>query len=170
MKNFVQDGDAIDFVAPSGGVVSGLLYVIGGFLCVAATDAAEDETFSGWTEGVFEFTKETHATAQALDQGDPAYWDATEKRLTKTASGNVLVGAVTEDAASTATSAKVKLWPRGVAAGATIADISLAAVTGVDGTGSNAASKADVDTRMTTIQNKINAIIAAMESGGQITA
>ena len=47
-----------------------------------------------------------------------------------------------------------------------IADIALAAVTGVDGTGNNAASKADVDTRLTAIQDKINAMLAALEASG----
>lgn len=55
-----------------------------------------------------------------------------------------------------------------VSQAAAIADIALAAVTGVDGTGSNAASKADVDARLTSIQTKINAIITALEHGGVI--
>ncbi len=49
---------------------------------------------------------------------------------------------------------------------ATIADISLAAVTGVDGSGSNAASKADVDARLSTIETAINAILANLEASG----
>ncbi|MCA1241869.1 hypothetical protein LC092_05430 [Stappia stellulata] len=48
----------------------------------------------------------------------------------------------------------------------TIADVSLPAVTAVDGAGSNAASKADVDTRLTTIQTAINAILANLEAAG----
>lgn len=38
------------------------------------------------------------------------------------------------------------------------------AVTGVDGTGSNAASKADVDSRLTAIHSKIDAIIASLKA------
>lgn len=38
------------------------------------------------------------------------------------------------------------------AAALTVVDTNLAAVSGVDGTGSNAASKADVDSRLTTIE------------------
>ncbi|MAA97408.1 MAG: hypothetical protein CMN87_18215 [Stappia sp.] len=48
----------------------------------------------------------------------------------------------------------------------TIADIALAAVTGVDGSGSNAASKADVDARFATVQTAINAILANLEAAG----
>lgn len=53
----------------------------------------------------------------------------------------------------------------------TIADVSTA-VTGVDGTGSNAASKADVDSRLTAIDSniadlaaKLNALISHMNDG-----
>jgi hypothetical protein len=43
------------------------------------------------------------------------------------------------------------------------ASVTLAAVTGVDGTGSNAASKADVDTRLTAIQDALNAILERIQ-------
>jgi len=39
-------------------------------------------------------------------------------------------------------------------------------VTGVDGSGSNAASKADVDARFATVQTAINAILANLEAAG----
>jgi len=41
--------------------------------------------------------------------------------------------------------------------------ITLAVVTGVDGTGSNAASKADVDARLGTIEDAINAILERIQ-------
>lgn len=47
-----------------------------------------------------------------------------------------------------------------------IADITLAAVAGVDGTGDNAASKEDVDTRLGVIQAAINGILANLEASG----
>lgn len=52
---------------------------------------------------------------------------------------------------------------------AAVADVTLAVVTGVDGTGANAASKADVDTRLGTIQTKINGMLAAMR-GAKVVA
>lgn len=51
--NFVQDGDAIQLPAPSGGVVSGGLYEFGTLVVVAVTSAAEGETFTGRTLGVW---------------------------------------------------------------------------------------------------------------------
>lgn len=39
-------------------------------------------------------------------------------------------------------------------------------VTGVDGTGSDAASKADVDTELGAVYTKINAILSALKAAG----
>ena len=43
-----------------------------------------------------------------------------------------------------------------------IPDVTLAAVTGVDGTGLSAASKVDVDARLATIQAQLNKILEAL--------
>lgn len=48
----------------------------------------------------------------------------------------------------------------------TIADLSVSAVTGVDGSGNNAASKEDVDGALAAIGAKINAILARLEAAG----
>lgn len=53
---------------------------------------------------------------------------------------------------------------------AAVADISLPAVTGVDGTGSNAASKADVDARLSTIEAKINDLLTKLEAAGLLAS
>lgn len=166
MRNFVQPGEMLDLVAPSGGVTSGVGVKIGAIFAVAAVTAAAGETFAGAVRGVFDLAAETHASTQAMSAGDAAYWDNTEKRITKTATGNTIVGVVVADKASTDDEVRVVLVPRLAAAGATIADLSLAAVTGVDGTGSNAASKADVDTRFASIVTKVNAILASLEASG----
>lgn len=62
--------------------------------------------------------------------------------------------------------AAVDTLTNGGAGHTTIADITTAAVTGVDGTGANAASKADVDTAFTAYDAKINAILARLETAG----
>lgn len=166
MRNFVQPGEMLDLVAPSGGVTSGVGVKIGAIFAVAAVTAAEGETFAGAVKGVFDLAAETHASTQAMSAGDSAYWDNTNKRITKTATGNTIVGVVVADKASTDDEARVVLTPRLAAAGATIADLSLAAVTGVDGTGSNAASKTDTDARFASIVTKVNAILASLEAAG----
>lgn len=166
MQNFIQEGNSLDLVAPSGGVVAGTGYLFGAIFAVAAITAAEGAAFAGWTEGVYGLTAATHASTQAISRGGVVYWDASAKKCTATAAGNTAIGVAVEDKISTVALVKVKLLPRLSAAGANIADIALAAVTGVDGTGSNAASKADVDSRFTTVKNKINEIIAALETAG----
>lgn len=185
MKNFVQPGDIVDLPAPSGGVVSGTPYLIGALFGVAQVSADEGETFAFARKGVFSaLPKETHATDQPWAIGDPLYWNDTTKVLTKTAVGNTLVAIATAAALSTADSGSALLFPSAVAralAGiAALTDNSGGsaddtvepcgtAVTGVDGTGNNAASKADVDTRLTAIANnfadlatKLNAVLAAL--------
>lgn len=92
MKNFVQNGDALDLIAPAGGVVSGGFYLIGGLLVCAATTAAAGEIFVGDRKGVFKDAPKT--TAQAWAQGAVLYWDDTAKKFTTTVGTNTKVGAV----------------------------------------------------------------------------
>ncbi len=170
MKNFVQAGDMLDLVAPSGGVTSGVGVKIGAIFAVAAEDALIGVTFAGAVRGVFDLLAEAHATDQAMAIGDTAYWDNTAEQITKTATGNTAVGVVVATKVSTAVVARVVLTPRVAAGGAAITNITTAAVTGVNGTGNNAASKADVDTAFTAHDTKINAIISALEAAGVIVA
>lgn len=58
----------------------------------------------------------------------------------------------------------------GAAASAAIAEADLGVVTGVDGTGSNAASKADVDTALSAIETTLNDILAALRAFKVIAA
>ena len=47
MKNFIQKGYSLDLIAPAGGVVSGLGYVIGQLIVFAQATKAAGETFAG---------------------------------------------------------------------------------------------------------------------------
>lgn len=170
MKNYVQPGEILTLIAPSGGVTAGVGVLIGAIFAVASVTAAEGEEFAGAVRGVFDLAAATHASTQAIAAGAPAYWDNTAKVVTATAAGNTVIGVVTEDKVSTVAVARVALVPRAIGAGATIADLSLAAVAGVDGTGSNAASKADTDARFASIVTKVNAILAAMETGNVVVS
>lgn len=106
MKNFVQPGSVVDFIAPSGGVVSGTPLLIGTILVVPQTTAAATEVFAGDVNGVFELPKATTTTPAA---GGIAYWDDTAKKITTTASGNTAVGWFTVAALSADTTCFVKL-------------------------------------------------------------
>ena len=149
MKNFVQEGESLDLIAPSGGVVSGLGYLLGALFVIAATTAAEGEVFSGARTGVFDLDATTHASTQAFAVGDPVYWNDTTKKVTATATGNQLIGFATEAKVSTAAVARVLLVQRRSVAGTTIADVPTA---GSATAALNAAA--------------INSILAALEAAG----
>lgn len=114
MKNFIQPGNALDLIAPSGGVVSGNAYLFSGLLVVAATTAAVGEKFVGYSEGVFELPK--LSTADFVP-GELAFWDnGSDKRFEKTASGLFPCATAIETTAGSATTVKVKLHGHAVAA------------------------------------------------------
>lgn len=52
-KNFVQSGSAPTFIAPAGGVVSGVAVALGDMVVIPLDDAAEGEPFVGHTGGVW---------------------------------------------------------------------------------------------------------------------
>lgn len=104
-KNYIQEGNVISFVAPSGGVTSGQGVLIGTRLAVAAHDAPAATACEGFVEGVFELPK----AAGVVAQGAALYWDTTPGELTTTASGNTLVGYAFRAAADAATTVQLKL-------------------------------------------------------------
>jgi predicted RecA/RadA family phage recombinase len=108
MKNYRAEGRALDFTAPSGGVVSGRPLVIGAVLVVPATTAAEGEKFSGWIEGVYEFDK---ATGTAWGEAEVIYFNPSTGKFTKTATDNHKAGIAAEAALSAATAGFVRLVP-----------------------------------------------------------
>lgn len=100
MKNFVQAGDYVTFIAPTGGVVSGVPVVVGSLVVIPAFSAAATYECEGAVNGVYEVDKLSTDTPAQFAK---AYWDATNKRVTTTASGNTLMG-VFMDALLTGTS------------------------------------------------------------------
>jgi predicted RecA/RadA family phage recombinase len=105
MKNFVQEGDIITVAAPYA-VTSGQGVLVGSLFGVAAFDAANGANVEIMPEGVFDITA---LTADTGTQGTKMYWDNTNRRLTITASGNTLVGALTVAKGGADTTARVYL-------------------------------------------------------------
>lgn len=105
-RNFLQPGNKLDLTAPSGGVVSGTVYLIGTLLVVAQGTAAQGETFTGMVEGVFTLPK---ATGQAWTEGAKVYWDNTAKNFTTTSTSNTLAGVAAAAAGSSDTTGSVRL-------------------------------------------------------------
>ncbi len=149
MKTFIQPGETLDLIAPSGGVVSGLGYLIGGLFVIASVTAAEGAPFAGVRVGVHSLAATTHATDQAFAAGDKVYWNDSTKKVTATATGNQIIGFATEAKVSTDAVAKVLLVQRRSVAGTTIADVPTA---GSATAALNAAA--------------INSILAALEAAG----
>ena len=89
MKNFVQEGRALELIAPAGGVTAGVGVLVGSIFVVAAITAPAGAAFNGDTFGVFDLAK---ATGQAWTQGVKVYWDNAAKNVTTTAAGNTPVG------------------------------------------------------------------------------
>lgn len=96
MKNFIQVGDVLDHT-PVAAVASGAVVVIGVRVGIAVANIAAGETGALRVKGVVELAKLGTDTPA---QGALLYWDATNSRLTTTASGNVLAGYAAKAAGS----------------------------------------------------------------------
>lgn len=106
MKNYVQPGDVLTLIAPSGGVVSGTPYLIGTIFAIAAYSAAAGAEFEGKVCGVFDVPK---VSAQAWTQGATIYWDDTAKLFTTVSTSNTKVGVATLAAANPSSTGRVRL-------------------------------------------------------------
>lgn len=105
MRNFIQDGNVVTLVAPSGGVLAGAGILVGGLFGVAATSAAEGADVEASVVGVFDLVKATGA----VSAGAALYWDAAAKKVTGTATGNTLVGVALKAAGSSDPTARIRL-------------------------------------------------------------
>ena len=79
MKTFIQNGDVITVIAPTGGIASGDGIILGSLFGVAACDALEAEYTEIATAGVFDLSKDA---ATVIEQGDRVAWDDTAKEIT----------------------------------------------------------------------------------------
>jgi predicted RecA/RadA family phage recombinase len=89
MKTYVEVGEALEFTAPAGGVVSGTGVKIGDLLVIATVTAAVGEKFVGLRLGVVEHAK---LSAQAWTEGQQVNWDNTNLRFTTVTTGNFKAG------------------------------------------------------------------------------
>jgi predicted RecA/RadA family phage recombinase len=110
-KNYIQDGNVIDFTAGAT-IVSGQVVAVGSIIGVAAGDVANGKVGPLIVKGVVEIPA---ATAEIL-VGAPVYWDADGNPVggttgtgaaTATATDNILVGYAV--AGKAAAGAKVKV-------------------------------------------------------------
>jgi predicted RecA/RadA family phage recombinase len=107
MKNYVQEGKNLPYLVPSATTIaSGQGVKVGLLFGVAIIGGTTGHTISLATEGVYDLPK---AGSLAINIGDAVYWDDTNKRVNKTASGNLPVGIAVESVGSAATTVNVKL-------------------------------------------------------------
>lgn len=89
-KNYTQTGDSLAYTNGGGAAISsGSAFVMGARVAVALADIAVGESGTVAARGVFTLPK---LGTDVVAQGALLYWDATNKRLTTTASGNTLAG------------------------------------------------------------------------------
>lgn len=107
MKNFIQPSTVLDFIAPVGGAVSGVGYVIGNRFFVAMTTAAAGILVPGAKVGTFRLPK--NAT-EAVTAHQIAYWDDTAKTVRNaTGAGRFIIGTINEARLAADTYADVTL-------------------------------------------------------------
>lgn len=106
MKNFVQKGDSLTVVAPSGGFTAGVLYIVNELVGVAATTVLEGESGVLVTEGVFDLEK---TSAQAWAVGEEIFRLTNGKCANASATGAVKIGIATAVAANPSSTGNVKL-------------------------------------------------------------
>lgn len=104
MKNYVQPGNSVTLIAPTGGVKSGDPILVGSIFGIAAYDAVQAAEVEATLVGVFDLN-----AVGPINAGAPAYWDATAKKITATAAANKLVGAALVAVGGGGVSARVRL-------------------------------------------------------------
>lgn len=107
MRNYVQQGRTLTIPAPAA-VSSGGVVVAGAIAGVANGAAGIGQLVDVEVEGVFVLPK---VAALAIAIGDVVYWDATNKLVTKTASGNAKLGVATTVAPNPSAVVSVRLVP-----------------------------------------------------------
>jgi predicted RecA/RadA family phage recombinase len=105
MKNFIEDGNVLNYKVTGAAVKSGDAVVIGKIVGVAVTDGAVGETIAVSIEGVYALPK----VSGALAQGVAAYVIAADGTITGTSTSNVFAGYVWAAAAAGDATVQVKL-------------------------------------------------------------
>lgn len=105
MKNFVQDGNTIDYKVTGKAVKSGDVRMIEDVAAVAVTDGAVGETIAMHVTGVYELAK----GAGAIKQGQKVYVAADGSGIVATDTGNKYAGCAWDPADASAATVTVKV-------------------------------------------------------------
>lgn len=106
MKNYIQKGDAITVAAPTGGVTSGSLTIVGALAGVAVADAAEGDAVTLATVGVYSLPKRLSAS---FASGAVVSWSVPDAWADVAGSGKYPIGVAIEDAGNGTTEVITRL-------------------------------------------------------------
>jgi predicted RecA/RadA family phage recombinase len=107
MRNYVQDGDRLQYANASGSTItSGSPVKVGTKVGIAVGDIPNNTTGVLAMEYVFTCTK---ATTDVIAQGAIVYWDDTAKKMTVTATSNNIAGYAQAAAGNGATTVDLML-------------------------------------------------------------
>ena len=105
MKNLIQSGDTVPLPAPYA-VNGGDGLQVGALFGVATSAAAAGASVETNLIGVYDLNA---LSADVGAAGTKAYWDNANRRVTVTAAGNALIGALLSPKAANETTARVRL-------------------------------------------------------------
>lgn len=129
MAKYVQVGANIDYVnSTENKIAAGDVVSLGTCVGVAACDIPVGAVGALATEGVFEFDK---TTSLEIAIGDNCYFNASSKKITKTAT-DIPVGIAVEAGASSATAIRVKLVKIAAGQAANVAEAASTAPTAAE--------------------------------------
>ena len=100
----MRNGRTMDYTCTAA-VAKDDVIVVGAVVGIAASAGEIDEVITLDTVGVYELK----ANTAAITQGAAVYWDATNKEVTTTATGNTLMGHAWEASGSGVLTALVKI-------------------------------------------------------------
>lgn len=103
-KNFIQNGDTIDFVAKKA-IKSGDVVLLGDLAAIAVTDIDNKATGTGIVGGVWRIKAKQ---ADDIKQGDVLYWSETDG-ATKTKGTDKQLGIAWTDSGTSSTEVDVKI-------------------------------------------------------------
>jgi predicted RecA/RadA family phage recombinase len=107
--NFINDGDLIGVVAPSGGVVSGGLAVIGTNMFGVAQANAASGANAVIKCGGTHILRALNGASTSAAQGANAHWDATNANVTISATSNLKIGVFETAKANADVTARIRL-------------------------------------------------------------
>ena len=107
MKNYIQEGQSLNLIAPYA-VSSGGGAIVGSIFGVASTDLASGDEGAFHLEGVYSLAKSTAASSGG-SQGAKAYFITSTKLVTAVSTSNTLIGVFTATCADGDATANVRL-------------------------------------------------------------